>query len=63
MSITYEDLSKVTCNFEDRDFWWWFITTNDIDLDTKVNILDWFMSEFYTVEQIVDYLKDMGVVK
>mgnify|MGYP003141371121 FL=1 len=63
MSITYEDLSKVTCNFEDRDFWWWFITTDDMDLDTKVNILDWFMSEFYTVKQIVDYLKDMGVVK
>ncbi len=63
MSITYEDLSKVTYNFEDRDFWWWFITTDDMDLDTKVNILDWFMSEFYTVEQIVDYLKDEGVVK
>ena len=63
MSITYEDLSKVTCNFEDRDFWWWFITTDDMDLDTKVNILDWFMSEFYTVEQIVDYLKDEGIVK
>ena len=63
MSITYEDLSKVTYNFEDRDFWWWFITTDDMDLDTKVNILDWFMSEFYTVEQIVDYLKDEGIVK
>tara|TARA_R100000278_G_scaffold118694_1_gene99502 strand:+ start:117 stop:308 length:192 start_codon:yes stop_codon:yes gene_type:complete len=63
MSITYEDLSKVTCNFEDRDFWWWFITTDDMDLDTKVNILDWFMSEFYTVEQIVDYLKDEGIIK
>tara|TARA_R100001509_G_C4740031_1_gene172880 strand:- start:304 stop:495 length:192 start_codon:yes stop_codon:yes gene_type:complete len=63
MSITYEDLSKVTCNFEDRDFWWWFITTDDMDLDTKVSILDWFMSEFYTVEQIVDYLKDKGIVK
>ena len=56
MSITYEDLSKVTYNFEDKDFWWWFITTDDMDLDTKVNMLDWFMSEFYTVEQIVDYL-------
>jgi len=63
VSITYEDLSKVTYNFEDRDFWWWFITTDDMDLDTKVNILDWFMSEFYTVEQIVDYLKDEGIVK
>ncbi len=63
MSITYEELAKVTYNFEDRDFWWWFITTDDMDLDTKVNILDWFMSEFYTVEQIVDYLKDEGVVK
>ena len=63
MSITYEDLSKVTYNFEDRDFWWWFITTDDMDLDTKVNILDWFMSEFYTVEQIVDYLKDEEIVK
>ena len=63
MSITYEELANVTCNFEDRDFWWWFITTDDMDLDTKVNILDWFMSEFYTVEQIVDYLKDEGIVK
>ena len=63
MSITYEDLSKVTYNFEDKDFWWWFITTDDMDLDTKVNMLDWFMSEFYTVEQIVDYLKDEGIVK
>ena len=63
MSITYKELAEVTCNFDDRDFWWWFITTDDMDLDTKVNILDWFMSEFYTVEQIVDYLKDEGVVK
>ncbi len=63
MSITYEELAKVTCNFEERDFWWWFITTDDMDLDTKVNILDWFMSEFYTVEQIVDYLKDEEIVK
>jgi len=63
VSITYEDLSKVTYNFEDKDFWWWFITTDDMDLDTKVNMLDWFMSEFYTVEQIVDYLKDEGIVK
>ena len=63
MSITYKELAKVTCNFEERDFWWWFITTDDMDLDTKVNILDWFMSEFYTVEQIVDYLKDEEIVK
>ena len=32
-------------------------------MDTKVHILDWFMSEFYENEGIVNYMQDIGVVK
>ena len=61
--ITYEQLKKETHDFEERDFWYWFLTYDQIDMDTKVHILDWFMSEFYPIEGVVEYMQDMGVVK
>ena len=61
MSITYEDLSKVTCNFEDRDFWWWFITTDEIDIDYKTYIL-WLHTRD-PIKSIVDDLIKEGHVK
>ena len=34
-----------------------------MDNDTKVNILDWYMSEFYDNKDIANYMKDIGVIK
>ena len=61
MSITYEELAKVTCNFEDRDFWWWFITTDEIDIDYKTYIL-WLHTQD-PIKSIVDDLIKEGHVK
>ena len=55
MTITYEELKEVTNNFDGNDFWYWFLTYDQI--------LDWFMSEFYPIEGVVEYMQDMGVVK
>jgi hypothetical protein len=63
MTITYEELKEVTNNFDGNDFWYWFLTYDQMDNDTKVHILDWFMSEFYPIEGVVEYMQDMGVVK
>ena len=61
MSITYKELSKVTCNFEDRDFWWWFITTDELDIDYKTFIL-WVHTRD-PIKSIVDDLIKEGHVK
>ena len=61
MSITYEELAKVTCNFEERDFWWWFITTDEIDIDYKTYIL-WLHTQD-PIKSIVDDLIKEGHVK
>ncbi len=61
MSITYKELAEVTCNFEDRDFWWWFITTDEIDIDYKTYIL-WLHTQD-PIKSIVDDLIKEGHVK
>ena len=61
MSITYKELAEVTCNFEDRDFWWWFITTDEIDIDYKTYIL-WLYTRD-PIKSIVDDLIKEGHVK
>ena len=61
MSITYEELAKVTCNFEERDFWWWFITTDELDIDNKTYIL-WLHTQS-PIKSIVDSLIEDGYVK
>ena len=61
MSITYEELAKVTCNFEERDFWWWFITTDVLDLDNKTYIL-WLHTQD-PIKSIVDSLIEDGYVE
>ena len=61
MSITYKELAEVTCNFEDRDFWWWFITTDEIDIDYKTYIL-WLHTRD-PIKSIVDDLIKEGHVK
>tara|TARA_Y100000361_G_scaffold142913_1_gene149409 strand:+ start:71 stop:262 length:192 start_codon:yes stop_codon:yes gene_type:complete len=63
MKITYQELKKETNNFDGRDFWYWFLTNEQMDNDTKVNILDWYMSEFYDNKDIANYMKDIGVIK
>ena len=61
MSITYKELSEVTCNFDDRDFWWWFITTDELDLDNKTYIL-WLYTQD-PIKSIVNFLIKEGHVK
>lgn len=61
--MTLEELRKETHNFEERDFWYWFLTYEQIDMDTKVHILDWFMSEFYPIEGVVEYMQEIGAIK
>ena len=61
MSITYKELAEVTCNFEDRDFWWWFITTDELDIDYKTFIL-WVHTRD-PIKSIVDDLIKEGHVK
>ena len=61
--ITYEELKKETNNFDGQDFWYWFLTYDQMDNDTKVHILDWFMSEFYKNIDVVSYMQSIGVVK
>ena len=61
MSITYKELAEVTCNFDDRDFWWWFITTDEIDIDYKTYIL-WLHTQD-PIKSIVDDLIKEGHVK
>tara|TARA_Y100000401_G_scaffold24260_1_gene16685 strand:- start:64 stop:261 length:198 start_codon:yes stop_codon:yes gene_type:complete len=61
MSITYKELAEVTCNFEDRDFWWWFITTDEIDIDYKTYILWGYTRD--PIKSIVDDLIKEGHVK
>ena len=63
MSITFKELKKETNNFDGKDFWYWFLTNEQMDNDTKVNILDWYMSEFYDNEDIANYMKDLRIIK
>ncbi len=60
MSITYKELAEVTCNFDDRDFWWWFITTDELDIDNKTYIL-WLYTQD-PIKSIVDLLIKEGYV-
>ena len=61
MSITYKELAEVTCNFDDRDFWWWFITTDELDIDNKTYIL-WLYTQD-PIKSIVDFLIKEGYVE
>ena len=61
--ITYEELKKETNDFATQDFWYWFLTYDRMDNDTKVHILDWFTSDMVDDGSIVKYLKYLGVVK
>jgi len=61
VSITYKELAEVTCNFDDRDFWWWFITTDELDIDNKTYIL-WLYTQD-PIKSIVDFLIKEGYVK
>ena len=61
MSITYKELAEVTCNFDDRDFWWWFITTDELDIDNKTYIL-WLYTQD-PIKSIVNFLIKEGHVK
>lgn len=70
MSMTYEELKKEFAslgieseNYDDQDFWHWFLTNDQIDMNKKVHIIDWFMSEFYLIEGVIEYMKDIGVIK
>jgi hypothetical protein len=33
MTITYEELKEVTNNFDGNDFWYWFLTYDQMDND------------------------------
>ena len=61
MSITYKELAEVTCNFDDRDFWWWFITTDELDIDKKTYFL-WLYTQD-PIKSIVNFLIKEGHVK
>ena len=63
MSITFKKVKEITNNFEGKAFWHWFLTSDQISNNTKVNIIDWFMSEFYNNEDIADYMEDLGIIK
>ena len=40
---------------ESKDFWYWFLASNEIDLDTKVHIMETFSDG--KVESIQTYMK------
>ncbi len=39
-----------------KDFWYWFLAPNEIDLDTKVHIIETFADG--KVQDIQSYMKD-----
>ena len=62
--MTYEEIKKEieADNYSEQDFWYWFLSQNQMDMDTKVHILDWFMSEHYPIENIASYMKEIGAI-
>jgi hypothetical protein len=62
--MTYEELKKETNNFEPIDFWYWFLSPNHIDMDTKVHMLIWLSPEpsDKNPKAIVDYMKETGQI-
>lgn len=63
MSITFKKVKEITNNFEGRNFWKWFLTCDQIGINTKAHILDWYMSEFYDNEDITNHMEDLGIIK
>ena len=60
MKITYDELVEETFNFEDRDFWYWFINNQIFDNDTRTAILDDYASKY--IPQIVKDLREQGFI-
>ena len=60
MQITYDELVEETYNFEERDFWYWFINNQIFDFDTKTAILDDYASKY--IPQIVKDLREQGLI-
>ena len=63
MSITFKKVKEKTNNFKGKDFWKWFLTCDQIGINTKAHILDCFMSEFYENKDIASYMADAGIIK
>ena len=61
--MTYEELKKETYDFEPSDFWYWFLQTEEMDRDTKVDIINWFTEEQLENGSIVNYMKQRGVIQ
>ena len=63
--MTLEELRKETYDFEPTDFWYWFLSTNHMDMDTKVHILIWLSPEpaHKNPKSIVEYMLETGVIK
>lgn len=52
MELTNLERAKM----DSKDFWYWFLASNEIDLDTKVHIMETFSDG--KVESIQSYMKD-----
>ena len=63
--MTLEELRKETYDFEPTDFWYWFLSPNHMDMDTKVHILIWLSPEpaHKNPKTIVEYMVEIGVIK
>ena len=61
--MTYEELKKETYDFEPSYFWYWFLQTEEMDRDTKVDIINWFTEEQLENGSIVNYMKQRGVIQ
>ncbi len=62
--MTYEELKKETDDFEPTDFWYWFLSPNHLDMDTKVHIVSWFASgqTDEPIKEMVKYMKELRVI-
>ncbi len=55
---TLEEAKKATNNFDEKDFWYWFLAPNKIDLDTKVHIM-----EHTTIfGDLISYMREIKVI-
>ena len=56
---TLEEVKKATNNFDEKDFWYWFLSPNKIDLDTKVHVL-----EHTTIfGDLISYMRELKVIE
>lgn len=56
---TLKEVKKVTNNFDEKDFWYWFLSPNKIDLDTKARVL-----EHTTIfGDLIDYMRELKVIE